>query len=152
MKPNILLSLKPNILLPTKPEILLWGQFTIRVDRFKLNRGFYCYLAESAPSPTLLQHFVLYVGGGGSNLCGWYIWKIHTNHMTRKRNRTRMDCDKRPSFGKPGRNRRIAPSTNWDTTSMSLPSAAYLPAVAVGMGSEGLDLYRFLALNQSVSL
>ena len=35
---------------------------------------------------------------------------------------------------------------------MSLPSAAYLPAVAVGMGSEGLDLYRFLALNQSVSL
>ena len=52
----------------------------------------------------------------------------------------------------PVRNRRIAPSTNWDTTSMSLPSAAYLPAVAVGMGSEGLDLYRFLALNQSVSL
>ena len=52
----------------------------------------------------------------------------------------------------PVRNRRIAPSTNRDTTSMSLPSAAYLPAVAVGMGSEGFDLYRFLALNQSVSL
>ena len=52
----------------------------------------------------------------------------------------------------PVRNRRIAPSTIWDPTSVSLPSAAYLPAVAVGMGSERFDLYRFLALNQSVLL
>ena len=56
---------------------------------------------HNQPWAQLFNKTVLCVGGGGSNLYGLYIWKIHTNHMTRKHNRTCMDCDKRPSFGKP---------------------------------------------------